>query len=108
VLYDTRARDTTEYGNTSALVRFYYVNVQSGNRFPVSLGVGTFGGNSPLDVSAGRGGFALSGLLDLVGLTQLRELGIVKSVNAGLECALFIPIARKSRVLIDVQVGFSL
>ena len=60
VLYDTRAKDSIDYGHTSAMLRFYYIDVSSGHRFPVNLGVGTFGVNSPIDVSVGRGGFAAS------------------------------------------------
>lgn len=107
VLYDTQANDTIDYGNTSATVRFYYINAESGNRFPVSLGIGTFGVNSPIDVGRGRGGFALSILLDLVELTRIRDLGFIRKVNAGLEVAPFFPIERKVRLLIDAQVGFS-
>jgi hypothetical protein len=107
VLYDTQARDSIEYGNTSAMVRFYYINAASGNRFPVSFGMGTFGVNSPIDVGAGRGGFAMSTFLDLVELTRIRSLGFIKNVNAGLEVTLFVPIERKTRLLINAQVGFS-
>ena len=108
VLYDTQAEDTIDYGNTSAMMRFYYINAESGNRFPVSFGLGTFGGSSPLDVGVGRGGFALSTFLDLVELTRVRSLGFLKKVNAGLELTPFFPINRKARFLITAQVGFSL
>jgi hypothetical protein len=108
VLYDTQARDTVDYGNTSAMVRFYYVNAESGNRFPVSVGIGTFGVNSPIDVGIGRGGFAASTFLDLVELTTIRDLGFVKNFNAGLEGTLFFPLGRRGRLLINAQVGFSL
>jgi len=108
VLYDTQSRDTIIYGNTSAMVRFYYVDAESGNRFPVSLGIGTFGVNSPIDVGIGRGGFALSTLLDVVELTRIHDLGFVKKFNAGLEVTPFFPLGRRARVLINVQVGFSL
>jgi hypothetical protein len=108
VLYDTQAKDSIEYGNTSATLRFYYVNAESGNRFPVSVGMGTFGVNSPIDVGIARGGFALSTFLDLVELTRIRNLGFIKKVNLGLELTLFFPIQRKARFLIDAQVGFSL
>ncbi|HLX12629.1 MAG TPA: hypothetical protein VKS81_07440, partial [Bacteroidota bacterium] len=37
VLFDTQSKDTIDYGNTSAMIRFYYVNMESGNRFPVSM-----------------------------------------------------------------------
>ena len=108
VLYDTQAKDTIEYGNTSAMVQFYYVNAESGNRFPVSLGLGTFGVNSPLDVGIGRGGFALSAFLDLVELTRISDVGFLKKVSAGLGFTPFFPIERKARFLIIAQVGFSI
>jgi hypothetical protein len=108
VLYDTQAKDTVNYGNTSAMVRFYHVDGESGNRFPVSFGMGTFGVNSPIDVGVARGGFALSPSLDLVELTSIRNIAFIKKVNAGLELTLFFPIGRKMRLLINAQVGFSL
>jgi hypothetical protein len=108
VLYDTQAGDTVNYGNTSAMLRLYYVNAESGNRFPVSVGAGTFGVNSPIDVGIGRGGFALSTLLDFVELTRIRNLAFIKKVNAGLELALFFPVRRRARLLINAQIGFSL
>jgi hypothetical protein len=107
VLYDTQAWDTVDYGNTSAMVRLYYVNEQSGNRFPVSFGMGTFGVSSPIDVGVRRGGFALSTFLDLIELTRIHNLGFVKKVSAGLELTLFVPIERRTRFLINAQVGFS-
>jgi hypothetical protein len=108
VLYDTQAGDSIEYGNTSAMMRFYHVDAGSGNRFPVSFGIGTFGVNSPIDVGAGRGGFALSTFLDMIELTRILDIGIIKKINAGLELTLFSPIERKVRLLINAQVGFSL
>ena len=108
VLYDTQAKDTIDYGNTSAMLRFYYINAESGNRFPVSFGIGTFGVSSPIDVSTGRGGFALSMFLDLVELARIRDIGFIKKVNAGLELTPFFPIERKGRLLINAQVGLSL
>jgi hypothetical protein len=81
VLYDTRSNDTTEYGNTSAMVRFYYVDPGSGNRFPVSLGLGMFGVNSPIDVGKGRGGFAASMFLDLAEMVRIVNVGFIKKVN---------------------------
>ncbi len=107
VLYDTQASDTVDYGNTSAMVRLFYVNAESGNRFPLSLGVGTFGVSSPIDVGIGRGGFALSTFLDLVELTKIRDLGFIRKVYAGLEWTLFLPVQRRTRFLINAQVGFS-
>jgi hypothetical protein len=107
VLYDTQARDTIEYGNTSAMLRFYYVDAESGNRFPVSFGTGTFGVNSPIDVGVGRGGFAFSAFLDLVELTRIHNVGFIKGVNAGLELTQFFPPGRRARLLINAQVGIS-
>ena len=107
VLYDTQARDTIEYGNTSAMLRFYYVDAESGNRFPVSFGAGTFGVNSPIDVGVGRGGFAFSGFLDLVELTRIHDLGFFKGIIAGLELTQFFPLGRRARILINAQVGIS-
>jgi hypothetical protein len=108
VLYDTQAKDSINYGNTSAMVRFYYVSAESGHRFPVSFGVGTFGVNSPIDVGVGRGGFALSLFLDLAELTSIRDIGFIKRVSAGLELTPFFPIQKRARILINAQVGFSL
>ncbi len=107
VLYDTEAGDSVDYGNTSAMLRFYYVNRESGNRFPLSVGMGTFGVSSPIDVGVGRGGFAVSTFLDLVELTRIRSLGFIRKVNAGLELTQFFPIQRKARLLINAQIGFS-
>ena len=108
VLYDTQAQDTVEYGHTSAMVRFYYVNSESGNRFPISLGMGTFGVYSPIDVGKGRGGFALSLFLDLVELTRVFNIALVKKINVGLELTPFFSIGRKPRVLFDAQVSFTI
>jgi hypothetical protein len=107
VLYDTRAKDTTEYGNTSAMVRFYYVDPGSGNRFPVSMGIGMFGVNSPIDVGKGRGGFAASMFLDLAEMIRIVNVGFIKKVNIGIEVDPFLPIGRKIRMLFVAQAGFS-
>jgi hypothetical protein len=107
VLYDTRAKDSTLYGNTSGMVRFYYVNPGSGNRFPVSLGIGMFGVNSPIDVGTGRGGFALSLFLDLAEMVRIVNVGFIKKINIGLEADPFFPIGRKARMLFVAQAGFS-
>lgn len=108
VLYDTQANDTVVYGNTSAMVRFYNVNLESGNRFPVSLGIGTFGVNSPIDVGVGRGGFAVSVFLDLVELMRSFDIEFIKSVNAGMELSPFFSIGKKARILINAQVSLTL
>ncbi len=108
VLYDTQAKDTMEYGKTSAMMRFYYVNPISGHRFPVNLGAGTFGVNSPIDVGAGQGGFAASIFLDVVELIRTFGGRFDARVNAGLELTPFFPIKRRSRILLNAQVGFSI
>lgn len=108
VLYDTRKRDSIDYGNTSAMLRFYYVDGASGHRLPVNLGIGTFGVNSPIDVSSGRGGFATSVFLDIIELMRRLDLDVGIKVNAGLELTPFFPIKRKSRILFDAHVGFAL
>jgi hypothetical protein len=108
VLYDTQARDTVEYGNTSAMMRFYYFDGASGDRLPVNFGIGTFGVNSPIDISAGRGGFAMSVFLDMVELLRRLEIGFPVRINAGLELVPFFPIDRRSRLLLNAQVGLSL
>jgi len=107
VLYDTRAGDTIQYGNYSAMVRFYYINPGSGNRFPVSLGIGMFGVNSPVDVGRNRGGFALSMFLDLAEMVRIVNIGFTKKINIGLELDPFIPIKNKGRFLFVAQAGFS-
>jgi hypothetical protein len=107
VLYDSKAIDTIQYGNYSAMVRMYFINSGSGNRFPVSLGVGMFGVNSPVDVGTARGGFALSMFTDLAEMIRIANVGFTKKVNFGLEIAPFVPINRKSRLLLVAQAGFS-
>ncbi len=107
VLYDTRSVDTIQYGNYSAMVRMYFINAGSGNRFPVSLGIGMFGVGSPVDVGTARGGFALSIFTDLAEMIRIANVGFTKKVNFGLEIAPFMPIKRKSRLLLVAQAGFS-
>jgi hypothetical protein len=107
VLFDTRAKDTTQYGNTSGMVRFYYVDSGTGNRFPVSLGIGMFGVNSPIDVGKGRGGFAASMFLDVAELIRIVNVDFIKKVNIGLELDPFFAIGRKGRMLFVAQAGVS-
>jgi len=107
VLFDTRAQDSVEYGNSSAMVRFYYVDPGSGNRFPVSGGIGMFGVNSPVDVGTGRGGFALSMFLDMAEMIRIVNIGFTKKINFGLEIDPFLPIGRKGRLLFVAQAGFT-
>jgi hypothetical protein len=108
VLYDTQAKDAIQYGKTSAMMRIYYVNAISGHRFPVNLGFGTFGMNSPIDVEVGQGGFAASVFLDVMELIRFSGISMSTKINAGLEVAPFFPIKRKSRILLSAQVGLSI
>jgi hypothetical protein len=108
VLYDTRAEDSIDYGNTSAMLRLYYVDRASGYRFPINFGFGTFGENSPIDVSTGHGGFATSVFLEIIELMIRLDMDIGLKVNAGLELTPFFPIERKSRLLFDAHVGMAL
>ncbi|HBZ01413.1 MAG TPA: hypothetical protein DEO84_08865 [candidate division Zixibacteria bacterium] len=108
VLYDTQAKDSMEYGKTSAMLRFYYVSSVSGHRFPVSFGIGTFGVNSPIDVDKGQGGFAASFFLDVIELARRLNWNIGGKASAGLELTPFIPIKKRSRILFDAHVGLTL
>ena len=108
VLYDTQADDSIEYGNTSAMLRLYYIDGSSGHRFPINLGAGSFGVNSPVDMSAGRGGFATSIFLDVIELMRRLNIDLGQRVNAGLEMTPFFPIKRQSRLLFDVHVGLAI
>ncbi|MFA6467616.1 MAG: hypothetical protein WCW35_01880 [Bacteroidota bacterium] len=107
VLFDTRADDPIEYGNSSAMIRLYFIDSKSGDRFPVSGGIGMFGVNSPVDVGPGRGGFATSMFLDLAELVRIFNIGFTKKINIGIEVDPFIPIERKIRILLVAQAGIS-
>ena len=108
VIFDTHAKDSIIYGKSSAMIRFHYVKALSGLRFPVSLGVGTFGLNSPIDISVGQGGFAGSIYLDVIELFRMFGGSPNIKINAGLEIAPFFPIKKKARILLDAQVGVSI
>jgi hypothetical protein len=107
VLYDSQAKDTLIYGNSSAMLRFYYVDVETGDRFPVNFGIGTFGVNSPIDVTPTGGGFALSVLLNIADMTRIVGIDLVKKISAGLEFTPFFPIRKRARFLINAQVGLT-
>lgn len=107
VLYDTRPNDPVDYGNSSAMIRFYFINKVTGNQFPVSAGIGVFGVNSPIDVGEGRGGFALSSFLDMAEMIRILNIGFTKKINFGLEIDPFFPVKRKLRLLLVAQAGFS-
>lgn len=90
------------------MMRFYFVDAISGHRFPVNLGAGTFGVNSPIDVGVGRGGFAVSIFLDVIELIRQFGVHFDMKVNAGLDLMPFFPIKRRPRILLNAQVGFSI
>jgi hypothetical protein len=108
VLFDSQSRDTINYGSYSAMIRIYFVDEFSGYRFPLNLGIGTFGVNSPLDVRIGGGGFALTVFLDVVEMSRILAIDLTKKITAGLELAPFFPIKKKARLLFDAQVGIAL
>jgi hypothetical protein len=107
VLYDTRADDPTDYGHYCAMVRFYLTNAITGNRFPVSAGIEIFGLNSPIDIGAGRGGFAMSMSLDIAEMIRIVNIDFTKKVTIGVEVAPFVPIKKKTRMLFVSEFGFS-
>jgi len=107
VFYDTRADDPIQYGNSSAMVRFYFIAPKTGNRFPISAGIGVFGVNSPVDVGVGRGGFAISMFLDLAEMVRIVNIGFDKKINIGLEMDPFLSIGKKARLILAAQAGFS-
>jgi hypothetical protein len=108
VLYDSRSRDTITYGNASAMLRFYYLDAESGERYPFNLGIGTFGVSTPIDVSKNGGGFAVSLLFDVIQAVRIfYRLNITTKVNAGFEITPFFPLERKSRVLLNARIGYS-
>jgi hypothetical protein len=86
----------------------YYVSKETGNRFPLNLGVGTFGVNSPIDVGVGRGGFAFSLQLDLAEMVRILNISFTNKVNIGLETTQLFSIGKKRRLLIDTQVSLVL
>ena len=108
VLYDTQAKDSMDYGKSSAMLRFYYVSGRTGFRFPVSLGFGTFGVNTPIDVGKGKGGFAASVFLDVIELGRRLNWNFSTKISAGLEITPFLPIQKKARILFDAHVGYTL
>jgi hypothetical protein len=108
VLWDSRAKDSVDYGSTSAMVRLYFLDGTTGQRFPFSLGIGTFGVDSPIDVGRNRGGYAVSVFLDMVEIVKRIRIDLGGKVNAGLELTPFFPVEKKVRLLLNAKVGLSL
>ncbi len=107
VIYDTRATDTVDYGNASALLRFFYINQVTGTQFPVSLGFGLYGVSTPIDVSKRGGGVVFSLYFDIIQFLRVNGVEITDKANAGLEIAPFIPVDRKARVLLSARIGYT-
>lgn len=107
VLYDTCRDDSVQYGNTSAMLRFFLLNRNTGEHYPISIGIGTFGVDSPIDVSRGRGGFAISFYFDMVQMVKSFTGRFSQRLNAGVDIAPFFPIGHKPRILISARVGIS-
>lgn len=108
VLYDTEKHDTITYGNASAMLRFSYLDGETGRPYPFNIGIGTFGVSTPIDVSSKGGGFALSLMFDVVqAFERMFEWGISNKVNAGIEVTPFVPINHRARILVNARIGIS-
>jgi hypothetical protein len=107
VLYDTRGSDSVSYGKTSAMLRVYFLNAETGMRYPFNLGIGTFGVDSPIDVSRTGGGFAFSIYFDVVQFFRLLDYNLSYGFNAGFDVSPFFPIGHKARMLFNARLGIS-
>jgi hypothetical protein len=108
VLYDSRSDDPIVYGNASAMMRLYLLHSETGDRYPVNVGIGTFGVSTPIDVSKNGGGIAISLLFDIVQAVRLSyDMDIPNKLNAGIEITPFFPLERKSRILVNARIGYS-
>lgn len=108
VLFDSEKQDTINYGNASAMIRFYLLHEETGERFPVNIGIGTFGVSTPIDVSKNGGGIAVSLLFDVVqSVRTLSGVRLSNKFNAGIELTPFFPLQHRSRLLINARIGYS-
>lgn len=107
VLYDTCEDDSVDYGSTSAMLRLYALHPRTGERYPFDLGIGTFGLNSPIDVSKKGGGFAVSLYFDVIQMLRVMKIRIPYKVNAGFDVSPFFPIGHKSRILFSARLGIT-
>ena len=107
VLADSRPREGLDYGRTSAMYRLFWLDAETGTRFPVNVGFGVFGVRSPIDVSSRGGGFACSAFLDVFEVARLAGLELTTKVNAGIEVVPFLPVDRPARVLLALRVGIA-
>jgi hypothetical protein len=108
VLYDSNKKNSVVYGNASAMVRFFLLNDKTGNRYPLNIGVGTFGVSTPIDVSKSGGGFVVSLFLDVVQMINNNfDVDLGTHFNAGLEISPFFPIEHHARMLLSARIGIS-
>jgi hypothetical protein len=107
VLYDTCEDDSVAYGNSSAMFRIYALHGRTGERYPLDVGIGTFGINSPIDVSKKGGGFAVSLYFDVIQMMRILKLRLPYKVNAGFDVSPFFPVGHRSRVLFSARLGFT-
>jgi len=108
VLYDTEKEDSVSYGNASAMLRFFFLDGETGSRYPVNIGIGTFGVSTPIDVSKSGGGFAISLFLDIVQLINTNfHVNLGNRFNGGLEVTPFFPVNHRARLLVNIRIGIS-
>ncbi len=107
VLYDTCDDDSVEYGKTSAMLRINALRGETGEPFPVSVGFGTFGMDSPIDVSRKGGGFAFSLYFDVIQMCRIFDMKLPPRVNAGFDISPFFPIDHKARILFSARLGIN-
>jgi len=107
VLYDTCDDDSVSYGKTSAMLRINALRGGTGEPFPVSVGIGTFGMDSPIDVSRKGGGFAFSLYFDVIQMLRIFDMKLPPRVNAGFDVSPFFPIDHKARILFSARLGIN-
>jgi len=108
VLYDSEDHDSVNYGNASAMLRLFLLDDETGARYPVNIGIGTFGVSTPIDVSKNGGGFVFSLFLDIVQLMANEfDTHFTSRFNGGFEITPFFPIGHRPRLLLNVRIGIT-